>query len=148
MSTKPEPEDLSAPMDFDSLEPALVHVKIRGKEYQLREAGVDTVMKWRNAMYKATRPDTDGTPRPSEGFPDTDVLLLSECLYDVKTAKPVDRSFIRSLSMKVFNPLLTRLRQISGLDTVPSPAKPDDSSDSDKQGGTGGTEGKDQTPTT
>jgi len=135
-------EDLSAPMDFDSLEPALVHVKIRGKEYQLREAGVDTVMKWRNAMYKATQTDPDGKPRPSEGFPDTDVFLLSECLYDVKTAKPVDKAFVRGLSMKVFNPLLTRLRLISGLDTPPATEKSDKDGDGDKQGGTEGTGGK------
>src|SRR4051812_878860 len=95
---------VTSAMEFDSLEPIEVPVRLGSKSYVLREPSEDIACKYRNALLKATKLGSDGKPTSLEGLADIEPQLVSWCLFEVtnpggddqaKLVKPVPVSVIR-----------------------------------------------------
>jgi len=118
---------MTSTMDFDSIAPQEVPVRIKGKDYILKECGAGGSVTYRDAVMKASRLTPDGLGIiPGAGSAETELLLVSLCLYEKvegKDDKTVGLPFVKGLSLLILNPLYRKAREISGLNddenTVP-----------------------------
>ena len=102
-------------LDFDDLTPISLPVKLQGKTYSLREASEDAACRWRNAVLKAVKPDSNGKPTCLDNLSDTEPFLVSLCLFDDKD-KPVPLPVVRSWSARIVKKLFAAVKEISDLD--------------------------------
>ncbi len=106
-------------LDLDTdLSPTDQPFKYKGTHYILREASAGAVYRWRNALIKNSKIGAEGNRIPSEGYPDTDLLLLSLCIFDTND-KPVSEGTIKGWSFRVQQQLLDKLLTISKLKDEP-----------------------------
>jgi hypothetical protein len=116
--------------DFDSFEPIQIKFPFRGKSYVLAEATKGAVVKFREAVFRATRPGPDMRPTTFQGLPETELLLVSQCLYHADEAgnlvldkkgnpdksKLVSMDELREWPDRVVSPLFQKAQQISEMD--------------------------------
>ncbi len=117
-------------LDFDDLEPISIPIKIRGKRYILKEASANDARKWRNAIFAQTRMH-DGKISGLGNVADSEALLVSLCLYEVKPYAPetgykpeeipVPLKTVLEWPNKLVKPLFTHARRISDLEEKETP---------------------------
>lgn len=106
-------------LNFDDLTPIALPVRVKGKDYLLREATGDAVAKWRNAQLRATRLGGDGKPASIDGLADAEPLLVSLCLFEVGQGGkelPVSVQTVRSWPGRITSALFARAKEISELE--------------------------------
>lgn len=103
------------PIDFDTIEEIQIPVKIKGKNYTLREATGDVASDYINARYKRVTYSADGRSRKLGDMGDLQPLLVSGCLYD-EDGEQVDEDLIRSWPARVQRTLFERATEISQID--------------------------------
>lgn len=109
------------PLVFTDLTPIEVPVTLGTKQYLLKEASESAAAKYKNAALKGTRvtETADGTKQATvDGVSDTEALLVSMCLVEVKsdsTFAPVSVDFIKGLPHRISNALFLKAEEISGL---------------------------------
>jgi hypothetical protein len=104
--------------DFDSLEPMAVPVAYKGRRYVLRETAGDQSTAYRNAVLRSMVPNGLGGIVPGVGYPDTDLMLLGMCLYEVTDTgeQPVGAEALKKWPTRVIKPLFERVKSASGLE--------------------------------
>lgn len=115
------------PISFDDLTPIEIPVKLAGVSYTLREASAGAASKWRNFLLRSTKLSKEGKPVSIEGLADSEILLVSLCLFRADTGKPVSTSTVATWPSKIVKVLFEKSKQISGLDEKP------DEEDEDKE---------------
>lgn len=110
-------------LDFGDLEPTEVSVRIKKKDYVLREASGDASCKYRNAMLKSTRLGPDGKPVQIDGMADTEPLLVALCLFEKRPQEgggakevPVSVQEVRAWPGWLVKRLFDKAKEISNLD--------------------------------
>lgn len=94
-------------LNFDTLsaEPTRLQFTVGGRNYLLREATGDAVVKWRNAVIKASRLAKEGnTLLAGEGLADTELLLVS---LASRMLDPADGSVVTKDGKEVVVPVDT-----------------------------------------
>ncbi len=99
-------------LEFDSLEPIKVAVKIGKDSYVLQEASEASASEFQNAQMRATRENS------TENLADTRSLLVSRCLF--KDGAPVALTTIRAWPGRIVEPLFQRAKEISNLVDKPT----------------------------
>src|SRR5262249_48389219 len=113
-------------MEFDSVIPVEVPVRIGDERFVLREASEDAAVRWRNACARCARM-VDGKVVAVGDIADTEPQLLSWCLYEGETIRLlpdgspdpkhlVSAQRIRRWPARVVKALYDEARRISGLD--------------------------------
>ncbi len=113
-------DDPYADIVFADPAPKSVNVTIAGDRYVLREATEDAHLAWDVARSAGARLE-DGVLTGMGETPKADVLLLGKCLFrvggkDGRTQTQVGEAVIRSWASRVVQPLVRRLKIISGID--------------------------------
>lgn len=108
------------PLVFDDIAPVEIPVKLKGKDYVLREASESGAAKYKNAQLKAMKQSesADGNKTTNiDGMAETEALLVSICLFEKTDTgeKNVDIAFIRTLVHRVVEPIFNKAEEISGL---------------------------------
>lgn len=67
-------------IDFGDLQPAVIPVKYRGKQYYLTEASVGAAVAFRNATTRAAKM-VDNKVQGFDGLADAEPILVAKCLY-------------------------------------------------------------------
>ena len=106
-------------LDFDDLVEIEVPIKVKGKDYILREASSQAACAYRNAMIRCTTLGPDGRATRMDNIADTEPLLVSLCLFQTD-GKPVDLGTIRSWPTRVVTALYDKAKEISSLNEVPT----------------------------
>lgn len=70
-------------IDFDTVEPITIDVKVSGQWYVLREGSGDAVAKFKNKLMKCARTMPDGK-QTFDGLGDMEAYLISLCLYETE----------------------------------------------------------------
>lgn len=113
------PHDINEILDFGTLEPVEVSVKIGDKSYVLREATAADAAAFKNAAMATARLE-DGKMVGIGRAADAEAVLVGRCLLsqEDKTGawKPVGEAFAKSLPSRITAKLYERARKISGLD--------------------------------
>lgn len=102
---------------FDSITPKEVHIKIGEAEYKLKEALEKQHIIYKDEQLRATK-IKDGEFAGLEGMSAADSVFLAACMVQVMpngNEAPVTKEFIRSLPLRVYQPLFDKLEEISGL---------------------------------
>lgn len=87
-----------------------------GKDtYILREASGGSASKHKDATFKAVKVNNQTQTSTFGGIADADLVLLSECLFDRASGKPVPLPTVRSLPNRISEPLVEYLKEISGM---------------------------------
>lgn len=101
---------------FEDLTQVEVPVTLGNVKYILREATGEAAVKYQNAVTKCSR-FTDGEFSGIQGdLADTQPLLVSLCLFEAETGKPVSLAKVKSWPYRVQKDLYTRAKLISDLD--------------------------------
>jgi hypothetical protein len=108
---------VSQPLNFDDLATLEEHFAFQGASYVLREPTAEAACRWKNAITRAVRMGPDGKPSGVVDIADTDPLLVSLCLWEVKDGKevPVPLATVRSWPSRVLNRLFERAREMGEL---------------------------------
>lgn len=93
-----------------------IPVEIDGEQYVLREASGETAATWRNAIMRCAVIGPDGKPTGVRDLADTELLLVSLCLFHVGSGNAVGLDFVRSLPNRVCRALFAKVREISDID--------------------------------
>lgn len=101
-------------MNFD-LTVAEIPVTIGGRSYILREADGEATVKYENARLRYTEVQGDRVVAV-DGMSNTQPLLVSLCLFDAETGKPVPEDTIRKWPGRVQKSLFERAKEISQID--------------------------------
>ena len=112
-------DDPYADIVFADPAPKSVNVTIGGERYVLKEATEDAHVAWECARSGGARLE-DGVLTGMGETPKADVTLLSKCLFkiggkDGKTQVQVGEQTIKSWATRVVQPLVVRLKLISGI---------------------------------
>lgn len=89
-----------------------------GKQYVLVEATGADAIEWRNAGMKASRWSPDGKVVSVEGLADTEALLVSKCLREIKadgTEGRVAVGFVKDMPARMMRTLFDAAQTMSGL---------------------------------
>lgn len=128
------PYSIFGDLDLDNLEPYQESFKLKGRWYVLREAGKGAELAYRNAQFKNVQMvERESGERQLSGMggnADAEVTLLSQCLFygdsdgrlllnpkrEPDTRYLVPMASLLSWSPKITDPLIKRLKEISGID--------------------------------
>lgn len=110
-------------LNFDDLTLREMPVKIAGEAYILREASEGGCAQYRNANLKCVRFNDNGKPVAFDGTASTDALLVSLCLFKIKTDADgektgearVPEQVIRSWPDRIVKALAKQAKEISEL---------------------------------
>jgi len=108
--------DLIQGIEFDSLEPIRVPVKLAGKHYVLREATGHVAAQYKNKLMASTELGPDSKPVKVRNLADLDPWIVANCLRD-ENDLPVKEQTVRSWPSHIVEALATRAKRISGIDT-------------------------------
>ena len=116
--------------DYDvDLPPQEFAFTFRGEQYVLKEPGAGHVAAWRNAVFGAQRPDGQGGSLPAEGFADTPLVLLQQCVCK-RDAAGADRALqpgaLRGWSQRVAADLFARAKRMAGIGEDMTPQEVED----------------------
>ncbi len=112
-----EAEDLGAEIVFDSPLPVEVPISFRGSKYLLVEASGEVACRYRNAILAASKLSRDGKTVSINGLADTQLLLISLCLFEAEPRKAVKLDELKKWPAKFLEVLFTRAKAISGIDS-------------------------------
>ena len=113
-------DDPYADIVFADPAPKSVNVTVAGQRYVLKEATEDAHVAWDSARSAGARLE-DGVLTGMGETPKADLLLLSKCLFKVggkdgRTETQVGEVVLKGWASRVVQPLVTRLKIISGID--------------------------------
>lgn len=86
----------------------VVPVAFRGRDLKIREATADAAAQWRTAMFKALKQDV--------GLADSQILLVSLCLFEGADFRPVPKGEVKTWPGRVIGKMFDVAMKISGLD--------------------------------
>jgi len=97
-----------------------VHFKLRGRSYVIREATADAVRQYRRAISKAVTVGPEGKPSNVDtgAIGDTDILLVSLCVFDASGAgtQRVTEAEVLTWPFRAQEKVYKKVREMSGLD--------------------------------
>lgn len=113
-------------LEFDTLEPTRVPVRIGTTKYILQEADEDTATKFRNLATKGMTMQ-DGKMSFGSGLGDMEPFLVSRCLWELNEDGSIRRQapeqLVRSWPSRVVKPIFDEAKRISLLDEQESPER-------------------------
>lgn len=114
------------PMTFDDPDPRFVEVTVGKEHFRLYEASADAALRFRNCAARAARLK-DGKVVGVDGVADSELVLVSNCLFDVKpggeVGMPVSEHRIRGWKVAVLKGMFDRVKEMS--DGLVDPATPE-----------------------
>lgn len=124
------PDDLRAPMEFETAELIEVPVKIEGKDYVLREADEAAAVAYTDARMAATKFESDANDKirvtGMDGLAKVRPLLVSKCLFkvcedDPDSMEPVPYEAVLRMKPHIVKELFERAKLISNLEEKETP---------------------------
>jgi hypothetical protein len=118
----------SKSINFGNLTRIEVNIEnLEGKNYVLREATGAAAAQYKNDVLKKSKFGPDGKPQAFDGVADVEPLLVSLCLFELKSDgtamdSPVPVNVIKRWPARVVAQLFSEAKRISGMeddDTLP-----------------------------
>lgn len=102
---------------FESLDPQVIDVEAGNRVFQLREATAQTACDYQNAVTSCTVYNDKGVRCGVRGLADADLLLVSQCLVELKDGgyHAVSIDEIKSWPDRVKDALFRRICQMSNI---------------------------------
>lgn len=106
-----------AEVNYDDLPPACMNFTYKGTPYVLREPGAAAVVQWRNAVFAAQQPDGAGGMMPKAGIADTEVLLVSLCVFKNPglSEQPITLPEVRGWPYRITHDLFQKAKEMAGI---------------------------------
>lgn len=108
---------MSENLDFDSLQPIELEVKIKGRVYALREASEGVAVDHRNAILASTT-FVNGKASSVRNLATVEPQFVSGCLFD-DNGKKVPVQIITTWPAKIVKKIYAEAKRISGLNEQP-----------------------------
>jgi hypothetical protein len=108
--------------DFNDLAPVAIYFKHGPKEYVLREASEDIIVKYQNIQIGAARM-AEGKVVGISGLADAEPALVAGCVFEViyasdgtvRSEKPMTIQEIRTWPHRIVKPLFNDIKEMNGL---------------------------------